>query len=436
MNILYLKLSPHRHYHLGPNFGKVLGLDIDKQPSQEAKDAARALAATAAPCRAHHAVTLSALATRVVDFKVETPTGAVEIVVLTINGARGFEIPVFSLTLDISLTPNSEFTIQSMSEHVYMVLMTPVLAQLVGPDNRWRCDAHIVDGQRCRLKRIDDGRWCPFHRDQHVLLHDEELGRRKGWYTEVKEDKEYMGQTREQVLDCYNEIQETLGLRTLITEVLYQGIEDAGHKDFVDVTTQNRGNVHFHLKGFLRHDGSGREAVMACLYRFLVMAGRRETNPGSEKVRRRELTVKLADVRKIRDFQGGYPTPSVFFLLTAPPDRGIMHDRFLARANRIGNLPPWKTREEIILEIPVEQRTEAELDYLEMKAFGFAEDRERRAKKIEFWRLIELGANRTPQEDARLDELGKDPELFPPEEDYGEEGERQQQEEEEDLMEE
>jgi hypothetical protein len=435
MNILYLKLSPHIYDPKDNHKGIVHGLSIDDEPSEAARQRAEARAATTAPPRVHHAVTLSSLATGVEDFKVQTPTGMVEIVVLTISGAQSLQNPAYTFTLEISLTPNSEFTIRSTLEcatrNVWLVLLTPVLAQVgkfYSPD--FRCMADVKDGLRCRLSKTVDG-WCPFHKELHFYLHKGELRERKPLH-ELTKAHGYTWKKLHENLHDYNVFQESLALRTIITEVLFHGDEDDNHHTFVVTTKNNRANIAAYLKDKQKHDGSGRVTVMSQIDRFLPLARARENNPQSPDVRERQLTVRLRDVRTIQRFHGVGVTPSIFDLFCddswATHD-SVMYRRFQERVREIGDLPVWITYEEELSKKPQDQLTDEERQYLkdreqrEMERLGFYYTPEQEALLDEFRALQNLGyQNLTWKQKRRWKEVSKElvnqgfySELEPPE---------------------
>jgi hypothetical protein len=125
---------------------------------------------------------------------------------------------------------------------VSMAVLTPLLAPL--PEHKpVRCQALVEDHSSCILKKVENQPWCSFHTDQKVLLHGELLEARKPWHGEVKNGYVYMGNSNKQNIEVHNRLQESLALRTIITESLYAGDIDEGHAAFVNATCQNRSNI-------------------------------------------------------------------------------------------------------------------------------------------------------------------------------------------------
>ncbi|KAG7294555.1 hypothetical protein NEMBOFW57_004630 [Staphylotrichum longicolle] len=156
-----------------------------------------------------------------------------------------------------------------------------------------------------------------------------------------------MGQDLATNLEGYNIIQESLALRTIITQTIYAGDEDDGHREFVRKTRLNRSNLGQHLVTKNGSDGTGRVSISSCYDGFLDMAFARDTCPLDRSGWRGEVVVDLADVRKIRAFQGDGPTPTVYRLF-ADPSSPVMRERLERKALRLGNLPslepypPWE----------------------------------------------------------------------------------------------
>jgi hypothetical protein len=344
---LYLRLS----LHLSPDEGKsVLGLSLDEEASRAARDSDDGGATATGEEHVHESSIDSRRGASVV-LRAGTDT-----VVLAVEGTgqpRGESEP--DADLRVALTPDGVFKIQSASPSVSLVPMTPLLA-LLATGGHNKCRAKAADGVRCRLKKTHSG-WCFFHLEHKVLLHDEELERRKGWHEDSRQNYGYMGRGTADNITNYNHIQMSLALRVLITEILYAGDNDDGHRQFVKATLGNRSNLATHLKTVNKSDGSGRKSITECIDDFLDMARAREANPTSSNGWKDELVVKLVDVSTIRaSLPHGGPTPLVSELLSAPGS-SVMMDILRAKAERLGDLPSLDSvQDEASSQVPPESQ--------------------------------------------------------------------------------
>jgi hypothetical protein len=137
------------------------------------------------------------------------------------------------------------------------------------------------------------------HLEHTALLHDEVLASRKTEFDRVKKHFGHRDASNDENTVLFNAFQEMLSLRPIITEVLYEGRWDGGHRDIVGSVRRLRDKVAWEL---IRNksDGSSRVSISACMDRFLTQAEAREYNPQSWEGWQRDLTVNLADIRHIQ----------------------------------------------------------------------------------------------------------------------------------------
>lgn len=328
MGTLYLKLSLHIYDRV---LGAILGLSIDEGPSQRAQDIAAAEEVSATD-QVRRNITLSSLQKGLACLKIKTPDNRVETVVLTIEAYEDLANPINTLNIELSLTQHSMLEIKAMSPRASLVLVTPKLA-LLATGTTDRCQALLADASQCRFQKVN-WRWCPFHTDQHVFLHDDSLKKLKPWFEAVKGSFVYMRGINDGI-GMYNNIQESLALRIIITQVLYAGDEDDNHRKFARTTRQNRSNVASQLAKD-GSDGSGRVTIYTQIERFVVEAREREAKPAARECWYDELTVNLNDVRDVQTHGG--PDPSVYRLYTNPGALE-MDDNFRMKVNEYDNLP-------------------------------------------------------------------------------------------------
>jgi hypothetical protein len=273
-----------------------------------------------------------------------------ETVVLTLSGAKDESDPASVAALDITLTQNAELHLRPTTDRVSLVLQTPLLAR-IATHAEDRCTALLADNQRCQLQNTDNddpNRWCPFHREYHQLLHEEELTWRKNAHEAVRDHYMHWSGPNDQRVELYNRFQASLALRAMITEILYAGESDPGHRGIVSSARRLRDEVAEYLARNLNQgsDGgaaaaAGRRSIRSYMDEFFADLKARETNPQSRRVRMKDLTVDLADVKTLRGFQGGDddgPELSVSELFGAAGS-SAMYDTLLGYPDRLGDLP-------------------------------------------------------------------------------------------------
>ena len=400
MGLLYLRLS----FHLtGPRGETILGLSIDEEPSEVARCLGEARAAATGGTQGSIAISSTATApATVVDLKVETPGGESETVVLTV--AAGPANPqenygdVSTTTLEATLTPQGVLTISSTTHDVWLVPLTPLLIPLARPELATdKCRALLADGSGCRLKRTHKG-WCFFHHEHHALLHDEQLAARKWCHDAVRKDLKYMAQDSAANIDDYNTFQESLALRILITQILWAGDEDDGHKTFVKITLQNRASLGHHLHTANRSDGAGRVSISACIGQFLPMVDNRDTYPTALYGGTAQLKVDLADVRTIRaSVPANAPTPSLFNLFSVAGSTHML-DNLYDRAARYRDLPNLVPQE-----MPYEQLTwEQQCRFDKQNTLSPPESPRSKAITDKMMQRMEAGDNNRPTDAFEL----------------------------------
>jgi hypothetical protein len=332
MSILYLGLSQHM---TDPSGETILGLSVDEHPKKEARDAA-ANAAAAGGTKATQEVAIHTPGKTTVALQVQTLENKIEIVIVTVEGTGQPEKnDADPARVYFTLTQDGLLKLKGTGYKISLVPLTPLLARLATSDLR-RCQALIADGSQCQLRRTHQA-WCFFHLEQKVLLHDEELEWRKSRHEHMTQ-ADYMGVDHAGNIWNYNTIQESLALRTIITHTIYAGNEDDGHRKFVITTRKQRANLSSHLLTFHKSDGLGRVSISSCFDGFLAKAGARDTCPLSPAGWSDEVVVDVADVRKIRAYQGDGPTPPVFNMF-ADPSSTAMRDILNYKARRLGDLP-------------------------------------------------------------------------------------------------
>jgi hypothetical protein len=331
MEPVFLKLSPLEY---DQSSGSVmLGLSIDREPSNLAQNTV----ANFPPSIERESRSVGHLhifLPGTVAHKIETTAGFVETVVVTVEACPGLGLGM--LNMEYTLSETSILTIRAPTNgpthrNVSMAVLTPLLAPMP-KSTSVRCQAIVGNDNPCVLKKLEHQRWCAFHTDQKVLLHDELLEERKPWHSQVKEEYVYMGNSNEENIKIHNRLQESLALRTIITDSLYAGDIDDGHAAFVDTTCKNRSNVLAQLQHG-GSDGKGRVSISSQIDRFMDESKRRQAAPKAPSCFSNELVVNLNSMRYLEAVNG--PDPSVYDLETR------LEDRFSGSltAYRGGNLP-------------------------------------------------------------------------------------------------
>ena len=317
MEPVFLKLSPLGYGQLGSSV--MLGLSIDREPSELAQNTV-ANFPTSIEEEEHSVGHLHIFLPGIVALKVETTAGWIETVVVTAEACPGLGLGM--LNMEYTLNEKSILTIKAPTagpthRKVSMAVQTPLLAPMP-KDRSDRCQAVVGNNNPCVLRKLERQRWCAFHTDQKVLFHDELLEERKPWHSEVKVAYVYMGNSNEENIEVHNRLQESLALRTIITESLYAGDTDDSHAAFVNTTCENRSNVLAQLK-HARSDGNGRVSISSQINRFMDEAKRRQAAPKAPSCFSNKLVVDLDDMRYLEAVNG--PDPSVYDLRTRLEDR-------------------------------------------------------------------------------------------------------------------